>query len=341
MTVTYNLNLRWSGPSWKNCGDTGGQKDALASDQAFQKTLTSAYGTEFGTNMALMNNLTSNLGQIVNAGASQQGFSPAELAAKNSQAINSAAASNQKLQTVIGENAATHSGGAPGVESGIVQAERAAAATQVDTGLNNTEAGITQQNYDVGRQNYWNAVKGQEEAPSAFESPINQAGSDVNTGNQNTDTQANANAASSTGTELLGLGEGLASDAATVAGCVTQETLVTMKDGTEVPASDLQVRDVLQGLDDDEFVTKLELSIQPVVKVVLEDGSDIIVSDSHTFATPSGGYVEAAKSANKILRTINGYARVVSAEPAGKRAVIRISLSGTHAYISNKIWSLE
>lgn len=206
--------LIFKGPSWKNCGNTAGQKSALQNDQAFSALMKGSYSQEFGENQALMNSLTTNLGGIINAGPGQQGETPTELAAQNSQAINAAAASNQKIQQEIGVQGAKSGTANPGVESGVEQAERANAATAVDTNLNNTEANITQHSYDIGRQNYWNAVGEQEKAPGAFEDPSNQAANAVTGANQNTDTQANANAASSTGTEMLGLGEGLAADAA-------------------------------------------------------------------------------------------------------------------------------
>lgn len=219
MNSTSEINyFRFVGDIWKNCGDTAGQKSALQSDQAFSALMKSNYGTEFGENQALMKNLTTNLGGIINAGQGQQGETPTELAAQNSQAINAAAASNQKIQQEIGVNGAKSGSANPGVESGVEQAERANAATAVDTNLNNTEANITQHSYDVGRQNYWNAVGEQEKAPGAFENPTSEAAGQVTGANQVTDTQANANAASSTGTELLGLGEGLAADAATAYG---------------------------------------------------------------------------------------------------------------------------
>ena len=217
MSAVYQLDLRWVGEIWKNCGPTSGQSGALAADQSFQSVLKNSYATEFGENMALMNNLTTNLGQIIAAGAGQQGYSAPELAAMNSQAINAAAAGNQKLQTAIGENAA-RSTGAPGVESGVVQAERAAAATGVDTALSNQEANITQQNYATGRQNYWNAIRGQEEAPSSFESPANQAAGTAVQQNEATGNLAQQEASSSVGSELLGLGESLAADTATAVG---------------------------------------------------------------------------------------------------------------------------
>lgn len=322
------------------CGTSSGQEGALASDQAFQKTLTSNYAKEFGQNQTLMNNLTTNLGGIISAGPGQQGFTAPELAAKNSQAINSAAASNQKLQTVIGENGAK-SGGAPGVESGVQQAERASAATAVDTGLNNTEANITNENYDVGRQNYFNAVGAQEKAPGAFEDPTNQMAGEVTGANNATAGQANQNAADSTGTEMLGLGEGLASDTATFFGCVTPETMVTMHDGELVPAGDLKVGDAVYGVDGPEKIENLILSVQPVVRVTFSDFETIDVSESHTFATPVGGYIQAHLTRGETLRSVNGSKKVRSAMPVGLKPVIKICLTKQHAYISNGVWSLE
>jgi hypothetical protein len=216
------LNLRYVGSTWKNCGPTSGQTDALQADQNFQKLLTQDYSQIFGQNQALFKNLTTNLGLITSAGVGQQGFSAPELATKNSQAINAASASNQKLQTAIGENAALHGNADPGVESGIVQAEKAQAATAVDTNLNNNLADITQQNYATGRQNYWQATGATEAAPGAFENPSNAAGGTVVGANQETGTEANSVASSSIGNELLGLTEGLGSDAATAAGAISK-----------------------------------------------------------------------------------------------------------------------
>ena len=203
-----------AGSTWKNCGDTPGQTGALGADQAFQGVAKNAYGQVLGTNMTLMNNLTSSLGSIISGGPGQQGMSPTELASENSQAINQAAAANKNVQQAIGENAAKGTA-TPGIESGITQAERAAASTNIENQLGNTEAGITQKNYDIGRQNYWDSSKAMLAAPAAFEDPATQAANVVNTANENVDTQANANAQSSTGTELLGLGEAAAKDAAT------------------------------------------------------------------------------------------------------------------------------
>jgi hypothetical protein len=214
MTVA-KLNLIYKGPSWKNCGPSAGQSQALKSDQAFQQLLSQDYGQVFGENQQLFKNLTNNLGSIIAAGPGQQGFTAPELASMNSQAINSAAAGNQKLQTAIGEQGALSGNADPGVQSGIEEAEKAQAATAVDTNLSNQQANITQANYNTGRQNYWAATGAQEAAPGAFENPSNQLAGEVTGANQATGAQANQNASSSVGNELLGLTEGLAGDAAT------------------------------------------------------------------------------------------------------------------------------
>lgn len=215
--TTAGLSLRYIGDVWKNCGPTAGQKSALETDQAFSKTLGSSYNEVFSENQDLMKGLTTGLSGIIQAGPSQQGFTPQQLAAENSQAINAGAASNQKIQQEIGLNGAKGSAN-PGVESGVEQAERSAAATSVDQNLNNTEANITQKNYDTGRQNYWSAVGAQEAAPGAFENPATSVANAATGSNSVSDTQANNNAQDSTGNELLGLGEGLAGDVATAYG---------------------------------------------------------------------------------------------------------------------------
>lgn len=202
--------LWFRGLTWKNCGQSPGQAAALASDQAFQKAVTSQYATTVGQNQAILGDLTGNLESIVNAGPSQQGFSPAELAVYNSQALNSAAAANKNVQAEIGENGAMASA-TPGVESGVEQAEKASAATQVENNLSNQQMNITAQNFQTGRENYNNAVKELAAAPGELESPINSAAGEVNTSNSSTANQANENAQANN--QWQGMVMGIAGDA--------------------------------------------------------------------------------------------------------------------------------
>lgn len=209
--------LIFKGPSWTNCGASQGQYAAQGADQAFQRMVTFQYQQFAGENQAILTDLTNNLETIFNAGPSQQGMSPQELATMNSQALNSAAAANKQVQQAIGESAATHSA-VPGVESGVVQALRANSATEIENQLSNQQANITQQNYQLGRENYLNAEKGLIEAPKELEGATNQAADVVDAANKTTGdeadqiTKANLTATSA----WAGLAGGLLSDATSI-----------------------------------------------------------------------------------------------------------------------------
>ncbi len=170
---------------------------------AFGSELRNSYNADFSEDQGLFNELHGNLSQIVAQGPSQQGFSAPELAADNSQVINSAAASAKDVAATIGEKAGVENTANPGVESGVTEAVKASAATKVANNLANEEEGITQANYKQGNENYEAAVKGEEELPEATEAPVTQAANPVNQNAQETSTQANANAAASTSWEGL------------------------------------------------------------------------------------------------------------------------------------------
>jgi hypothetical protein len=202
------INLIYKGKRFMNCSPTGDQKSALANDQAFGAMLRSSYGTDFAEAQGLFNELHSNLASVIAAGASQEGMSPAEKAARNSQAINSAAASNKNIQAAIGEKASMNTGAPAGVESGIVQSERANAAASVENNLSNEEANITQENYKLGRENYDTALKADMELPAKTMDPVTSAGGQVNQADKVTNDQTNENAKASS--SWMGLVGGLA-----------------------------------------------------------------------------------------------------------------------------------
>lgn len=203
------MNFRYVGVVFLNCDPSSGQKTALANDTAFGQTLRSSYGTDFADASSIFDSLHTQLDGITKAGESQQGESAAELATKNSQAINAAAGANKNIQAAIGQKAGM-SGATPGVESGVTQAVRANAATQVENNLSNKEADITKENYDIGRENYEKAVGAEEALPGVF-STSNQAAGEAVGAAKVTDDQANANAAASS--SWMGLVGGLADSA--------------------------------------------------------------------------------------------------------------------------------
>jgi hypothetical protein len=201
------ISFQYIGKSYKNCGPSEAQQSALASDSAFTKVLTSSYMTDFGESQDLFHELHTNFDSIIAKGASQEGMSASEKAAENSQQINQAAAANKQVQQLIGEKAAM-TGSVPGVESGVTQAVRADAATKIENNLANQEGKILTRSYDIGRENYNNAVREEMALPSATMNPVTSAGSSVIGAEKVEGEQADQNAAASQ--SWMGLVGGLA-----------------------------------------------------------------------------------------------------------------------------------
>jgi hypothetical protein len=197
------------GKTHKNCDPSSAQKGALASDQSWQKTLSNSYSTIFGAGSSMFKSLSAKLDSII---ASPQGYSPEELAAKNSQALNSAAASAKQVNAAIGANAAKSGDSNPGVESGVVQAERASADTAVENNLSNKEAAITEGNFATGRAERDKAISSEEALPSAAFGAADNAAGSVNNADAQVSQQANANEQASS--SWMGMVGGLADSAA-------------------------------------------------------------------------------------------------------------------------------
>ena len=203
------MNYIYKGRTYKNCDPTTAQKGALASDQSWQKTLTNSYSTIFGVGSSMYKSLSTKLDSIINT---KQGKSPEELAAENSQALNTAAASAKNVNAAIGANAAKSGDSNPGVESGVVQAERATADTSIENNLSNQQAKITEDNYAVGRAERDKAISSEEALPSAAFGASEGAASEVGAADSQVSQQANANEQAST--SWMGMVGGIASQAA-------------------------------------------------------------------------------------------------------------------------------
>lgn len=195
------------GPTYTNCDPSGAQKDALAADKGWQQTLTNSYQSVFGLGTKMYQTLSDGLDSIISKGREAMGYSPEELALKNSEAINSAAASAKAVNREIGAKASMASA-TPGVESGVVQAERAGADTAIMKNLSNKEADITEKGFQVQREAFDKAVAEKEGSLSASFSPATSMDSGINAANATVDAQANENAAASS--SWMGMVGGLA-----------------------------------------------------------------------------------------------------------------------------------
>lgn len=141
------------------CGPSAAEKSQQAQTESLENTLTANYNSRFATQTDVLNNINSQLGQVVSAGPNQQGFSAPELAAYNTQAINAAGAANKNAQQAAALGPAAQS--SSGLTSGIQSAIRSGISSSVANQLSGAQLGITAANYGQGRQNYQNALGGE------------------------------------------------------------------------------------------------------------------------------------------------------------------------------------
>lgn len=150
------------------CGATSSQNQIENQQQSFYSTMIGQAQQVFGNSSTVFNNLMSTFQPVVAAGPSQQGFSPTELSALNSQAITSVGQGYNNAKEALGDQLAGAGGGTSvlpgGAGIGVRDSLAENAANQTSSELNQ----ITQADYATGRQNYLNAVQGEAAAPGAF-----------------------------------------------------------------------------------------------------------------------------------------------------------------------------
>src|ERR1700676_4802870 len=117
-------------------GPSSAEQSIATNEQSLGQTLGDAFHEQFGQQEGVLGNLNQQLTPIANLGPSQQGFSPQELAAMNSAAINNAgaAARNAQQQTgaiLAGEGGGGTSGLTSGIEAQIRGSEASAAANEL------------------------------------------------------------------------------------------------------------------------------------------------------------------------------------------------------------------
>jgi len=144
------------------------------------------------------------------------------------------------------------------------------------------------------------------------------------------------------------LGQGLISGGDALAGgygsalCPAEGALYLMADGTEIPVEMLRIDDMICGVDGSpQPIVLIETVIAPVVRVTTEDGESTRVSRSHAFSLPFGGFVVAAKSLDKTVRTKSGCEKITAVNPGGKARVFNvITRGGSNTYRADSIWAV-
>lgn len=143
------------------CGPSTSEKNLEGSEQSFMQTLQSNYAQNFADQAGVLANLNQTLSPIVAAGPNQTGFSAAENAALNTQAIDTTGANYANAQKALNTANAGRDQGTSG-ESGVSQQLNEALASQESGQLSNEQLGITESNYATGRSNFQNAVGGEQ-----------------------------------------------------------------------------------------------------------------------------------------------------------------------------------
>jgi hypothetical protein len=240
-----------------------------------------------------------------------------------------AAAKNQQQAQRTGQNAAA------GVAAG--EAEQQAAQRQ----LGGEEAKATESRLAAGTQYGGDVLKAQQGLTSEQAALSNNLTGEAQ-GQASTEEQA-----AQTPSFMDELGQGLitgagqAGSAAITAFCPARGTLYLLPSGTSIPVEELEVGHTLEGIDGDpQIIEEIQTAVQPVLRIVTEDGDTLRCSRVHAFALPIGGFTVAAKCLGKAILTERGVSRVVIVEPDGIAQVFNVITDGSHTYRAGGLWSL-
>ena len=150
-------------------GPSSEEKQIAGMEQNLAGAFQGAFGQQFGEQENILKNLGQQLTPIASLGPNQQGYNAAVLSAMNAAAINASAAAARNAQMATGAVLAGRGGGGAsgltsGIEAQIRGSEASAAANQLAAAQNQ----IVQQNYATGRENYWNALAGEQNLARAY-----------------------------------------------------------------------------------------------------------------------------------------------------------------------------
>lgn len=163
-------------------GADAAQNSLAASQASFYNTLSADYGTQFANQGAILSSLNTALAPTVAAGASQFGYSPGQVNALNSTAIQGTAQQYQGAQKTLQNNQAQQGGGNAFLPSGVASQNAATLAASGANQTSNELLGIQNAGYAQGNANYNNAVNAlggvaSQYNPTGYSNSANSAGS--------------------------------------------------------------------------------------------------------------------------------------------------------------------
>lgn len=164
------------------CGPSSQQQQTTTQQANFYNTLSNQYNQVFGQNQAITGALTNAYSGIVAKGAGQTGYTPAEETSLRTAADTGVATDYAQAQQATGRTMAAMGGGNTYIPSSVTANIMANTANQAAQARSAANLGITQQNYALGRQNYWNALGGMQNvaqltSPTSYATAATGAGS--------------------------------------------------------------------------------------------------------------------------------------------------------------------
>jgi len=149
------------------CGAGGHEKQAAAGMQDFTNNLTGQAKAVFGDDNAVFNNMLGQFESIRQQGLQQMGFSQAEYNALVSQAQQNVAAQYRGAATAARTGQSAFGGGNVVPSAGVTTAANLDLAEKAATAASQATTNINLKNAELGQQNFWKAMQGEETLPSA------------------------------------------------------------------------------------------------------------------------------------------------------------------------------
>lgn len=174
------MSIRWAAKH-KYLAKGGADSNEQAQEE-FYKTLTANYSKDFSEFGDLKNQILGKLQPIVNAGPGQYGFDAAQDASIRASAQDADAMATKNAQVAANQQITAANGGAAVMPTGAAEQLREEANVAGAQKLSSDQQKITQAGYEVGRENYNNALSG-EEGVMGMMNPNSYAGAATSGGN--------------------------------------------------------------------------------------------------------------------------------------------------------------
>lgn len=129
-----------------------------------------------GENQNILGELTGSLTPIAEAGPSQFGLSPAAEAAERTSAAENLNSAGANASNAVRSAIASQGGGTTYLPSGSADSILGALAENTAVQEAEAQTGITEQGYNLGRQNWLAATQELAQAPGELENPVSGAG---------------------------------------------------------------------------------------------------------------------------------------------------------------------